>query len=130
MADPALRDGAVTTITSALAAAQHLKPPTYVDLYDFSGLLAGSVAITPIQADLKAITIAEYHGSRFPGAHGLNIVFIDLPMAVAFSTYLFDYTNFDPATGKGSKSSFINDYSWDEMMNSYFYLKYPNLMPN
>ena len=58
----------------------------------------------------------------------MNIVFYDLPVAVNNAMYGFDYINFDPLTGKGSHSSFINDFGWDEMMAEYFGYQYPDLV--
>jgi hypothetical protein len=126
--DPATRDAALQRIADARAQAQQLRPPTYVDVDDFSSLLEPSDSLTPLQNALRAITIAEYHGAKRPRAHGLNIVFYDLPEAVRYSVYGFDYVNYDPATGKGSRSSFINDFTWDELMADFFAYKYPDLV--
>ncbi len=123
--DPTTRDAAVQMITNARLNTQQLSPPTHVDLYDFSTKLEPGASMTPLQTALKTITIAEYHGSKRPNAHGLNIVFYDLPATVASSVYGFDYVNYDPTTRKGSHSSFINDFNWDEMMSDYFTSKYP-----
>jgi hypothetical protein len=99
-----------------------------VDLDDFSSLLEPAASLTPVQEALRAITIAEYHGAKRPRAHGLDIVFYDLPKALDYSVYQFDYANYDPATGKGSHSSFINDFAWDEMMAEFFAYQYPDLV--
>jgi len=126
--DPATRNEALQKIADARAQAQQLRPPTYVDVDDFSSLLEPSDSLTPLQKALRAITIAEYHGAKRPGAHGLNIVFYDLPEAVRYSVYGFDYVNYDNDTGKGSRSSFINDFTWDELMADFFAYEYPDLV--
>jgi hypothetical protein len=131
MTDPTTRDTTLTTITTARAAVREfdnsVNPATYVDLADFSRLLEGNNS--PIQKQLAEVVIAEYHGSLRPGAHGLSIVFYDLPRALAYSSSVYDpnYKNYDTATGTGSTSTFINDFSWDEMMHSYFGYQYPTL---
>jgi hypothetical protein len=126
--DPATRDAARQRIADARAGVQGFWPPTYVDLDDFSALLEPTASLTPVQEALRAITIAAYHGAKRPNAHGLDIVFYDLPAAVLYSVYQFDYANYDLATGKGSHSSFINDFTWDEMMAEFFKYQYPDLV--
>ena len=128
MDDPETRIAAQQRITAARSQVQQLHAPTYVDLFDFSALLEPGGSPAAIQQALLAITIAEYHGSIRPKAHGMNIVFYDLPVAVNNAMYGFDYINFDPLTGKGSHSSFINDFGWDEMMAEYFGYQYPDLV--
>jgi hypothetical protein len=126
MSDPDTRDAALSTITNARATVQEfdeaVNPATYVDLANFSKLLQGNNS--PIQEQLAKQVIAEYHGSLKPGANGLSIVFFDLPRALSYSVYDPNYTSYDPATGKGSTSSFINDFSWAEMMHLYFIYQY------
>jgi hypothetical protein len=126
--NPASSDAAVQAITDAYAVTQTLQPPTYVDLLDFAQKLDSLTTTATLQAALKSITIAAYHGSKRPRANGLNVVFIDLPMAIRFSAYDFDYTNISPVTGQTTRTGFILDYTWDEMMNDYFALKYPDLI--
>lgn len=126
--DSATRGAAIRRISAARSNAQQLSPPTYVDLYDFSTQLEPSTSKSPLQSALEASIIAEYHGSKRPNAHGLNIVFYDLPAAVTSSSYGFDYVNYDQVTGRGSSGCFINDYYWDEMMTTYFNNAYPTLI--
>ena len=126
--NPATKDSAVQTIFDAYAATQTLQPPIYVDLQDFAQKLEPLASTAALQAALKSVTIAAYHGSKRPRANGLNIVFINLPEAIRFSAYDFDYTNVSPITGALTNTSFILEYNWDEMMNAYFALKYPNLI--
>lgn len=126
--DPVTRTDTVLRILTARAAAQQLQPPTYVDLVDFSRLLEPEKTPTPIEKALMDVTIAEYHGAKRPNAHGVNIVFYDLPEALKYSVYSFDYVNYNSATGTGSHSSFINTYNWDEMMTKYFLFAYPTML--
>lgn len=129
MEDPSTRDAALALITGSRDAVQEFdlvtSPGTYADLYDFSRLIEGESA--SIQTALKNITIAEYHGTQRPQAHGLSIVFYDLPFAQQYSVYDSDYINYDQTTGKGSRIGFINDFSWDEMMHTYFNYQYPQM---
>lgn len=131
MDDPITRPATLAAISSARAAVQEFdqvtNPATYVDLSDFSRLLSGNN--NPVQAALGNVVLAEYHGKERPGAHGLSVVFFDLPRALSFSTQVYDsdYTNYDPATGRGSQIAFITAFNWDEMMHDYLSLNYPNL---
>lgn len=129
MDNPSTRDSTLTLITNSLKTVQEFdlvtSPGTYVDLYDFSRLLEGQN--NPVQAALGSVVIAEYHGNNRPNANGLSIVFYDLPVAQQYSVYDPDYKNFDQTTGQGSRIGFINDYSWDEMMHSYFSYQYPQM---
>lgn len=122
------RNATTDKITAARTASQQFQPPTYVDLVDFSMQSEPETTPNRIATSLQAITIAEYHGAKLPRAHGLNIVLFDLPTAVNSSVYNFDYTNYDPATGKGSLTSFILDFTWNEMLSTYFTFQYPNLI--
>jgi hypothetical protein len=128
MDDPETRDATVKMIDDARSEVQSLVPPIYVDLYDFSTILepAGE-SVSPVAKALEEITIAEYHGSKRPNAHGLDIVFYYLPDAVKYSIYGFDYIDYDPVTKKGSLSSFINYFNYDEMMETYFRIRYPDI---
>ena len=127
MDDLTTREATVKQIDDARSEVQSLVPPTYVDLYDFSTLLEQAGVVSPVVEALDAITIAEYHGSKRPKAHGLDIVFYYLPDAVKYSIYDFDYIDYDPETGKGSQSSFINNFNWDNMMQTYFQIRYPDI---
>jgi hypothetical protein len=134
MANVATRDAALAAITTARHDVQEFAkastPALYVDLSDFSRLLEGDAS--PLQQSLSAATIAEYHGSMRSGAHGLSVVFADLPRALSFGSAFYDptYRNInDPAIGKGDRGAFINEFGWDEMMHSYLTLQYPDL-PN
>lgn len=128
MEDPLSRDATVEGITAASTAAQRFQPATYVDLQDFALKLDPVTSTASLRAALTAVIIDSYHGSKRPGANGMNIVFIDLPAAVNFSVYDFDYTDTTPITGRPTQTAFIRDYSWDEMMNTYFALNFPNLI--
>lgn len=121
------RYATVAAIATARASAQEIYPPTYVDLVDFTAKLYGAGVDNPAQAALENITIAEYHGSKRPGAHGLSIVFFDLPVAKSYSVYDPNYRNYDAVTGGGSTSSFINGFTWDEFMRTYFSYEYPDI---
>ena len=128
MANPLTRDATVNGITAAFTTTQKLSSPTYVDLNDFALKLAPVTSTTALQSAFQAVVIDTYHGSKRNNTSGLNIVFIDLPESIRFSSYDFDYTDVSPATGRQSRSSFILDYTWDEMMNAYFIHNYPDLI--
>jgi hypothetical protein len=63
--------------------------------------------------------IAEYHGKDRPGAHGLSIVFYQLPEAKTYNVFDPNYRNYDPATGTGNSSAFITRFNWDELVADY-----------
>jgi hypothetical protein len=126
MTTAATRTATLAKITSAVSSVQQLQLPGYYDLWEFSGVLDPSATTNAVQSALGAITLAEYHGSsRYPKVHGLSIVFIDLPTATTFSAYSGNYRNYNGTTG--SLGAFINAFNWDEMMNTYFDLQYPDL---
>lgn len=138
--DPATRQATLDAIT-ALRGSDTLpgtvqefdpytSPATYVDLYDFCKQLEASDAATSVHDTLASITVAEYHGPGRPKAHGLSIVFFNLPEALSYSTPVYDpsYTRYDPATGAGSQLDFINRYQWADFMHLYFSYRYPALL--
>lgn len=129
MADPAMRDATQNGIATAVTAAQKSWSIKYVDVQYLAENLDTMVSTAALRGALSSAVISAYHGSKRPQTSGLNIVFINLPEAVRASAYDFDYTNISPKTGRQTQTAFIRDYRWDEMMNSYFALKYPDLMP-
>lgn len=102
-------------------------PATYVDLYEFDMRIEGPG--TALQTAIANMTINEYHGTKHANAHGMSIVFFDLPRALGYSTPVYDpdYRNYNFATGIGNRGDFIMNYNWDEMMHLYFTLNYPAL---
>ena len=133
IADPVTQAATLAAITTARKDVQELdkalQPAIYVDLYGFSLILEGESS--PLQQALSAAIIAEYHGTELPGAHGLSIVFFDLPRAYAFTPTFYNpnYHNYNPDTGTGDMGAFINEFSWDEMMHTYLSLQYPVIYP-
>jgi hypothetical protein len=128
MNDPLSRDEIVKMIYEARATAQNFQLTTYVDLQDFALKLEPAASTTQLRAVLASIIIDSYRGSKRPDAYGISIVFIDLPEALRYSAYNFDYTDVTAATGRQSQTAFIHDFMWDEMMNDYFTRDYPNLI--
>lgn len=94
-------------------------PGMYVDLLDFSYKLNATQAIA---SSVGNAVVHEYHGNQRPNAYGISIVFVDRARVTSYSAryYFDDYINFDPNTGSGSQSSFINLYSWDEFLTKYY----------
>ena len=133
MVNPATQAATLATITTARNDVQELdtalQPALYVDLYDFSLLLEGEASL--LQQALSAAIIAEYHGTHRPGAHGLSIVFVDLPRAYGSGPAFYNpnYHNYNPETGTGDMGAFINEFNWDEMMHTYMSLQYPDIYP-
>jgi len=131
MNDSATQAATLAAITTARNNVQEfcdaVTPGLYVDLYDFSLLLEGEGS--PIQQAISAATIAEYHGTKRPNAHGLSIVFYNLPDAYQYGSSYYDtnYHNYNSATGTGDNGAFINEFNWDEMMHTYLSLQYPEL---
>lgn len=126
--DPLSRDATVKGITDALAATQKFQTATYVDLQDFAVNLDAVAPTAALQGGVRSAIIAAYHGAKRPRANGINIVFFDLSEAIRFSTYAFDYTDVAPVTGRLTQTAFISDFTWDDMMNAYFALNYPDLV--
>jgi hypothetical protein len=121
LADPLQNAQAVSDLATARKDAQaidlYAQPYEYVDLADFLVRLDPSTTVLRLMTDAL---IAEYHGKDRPGAHGLSIVFYKLPEAKTYNVFDPNYRNFDPATGTGSTSEFINKFNWDELMANYF----------
>ena len=59
-------------------------------------------------------------GSARPGAHGISIVFFDLPDAITYNVYDPNYKNYDASTDTGNKGAFITDFQWDEFLHAYY----------
>lgn len=130
--NPSTRQTAVQELTAARKAAQPIDkfviPYTFVDLYDLASRLDGSVPAAPLQSAITKATVAEYHGSARPGAHGLSVVFFQLPESVCTApTFDPNYTTFDPDTGKGSRIAWIAGTEWDELLNRYASVGFPSL---
>ncbi len=89
----------------------------YVDLVDIERLLGKGTSISQLISDA---TIAEYHGSARPNAHGVSIVFFKMPDAAARSTYDPNYKDYDPQTLTGNAGKFINLFRWDEFLQKYY----------
>jgi hypothetical protein len=121
MNDPATRNATMAAITTARANAQVIDPNgtvyVYVDLVDLFNRLG---VTTTLPALMSAATISEYHGSGRPNAHGVSIVFFKLPEAVTFNVYDPNYKNYDSVTNTGNQGEFINNFQWDELLNTYY----------
>lgn len=121
--NPLNRANTVANIQSARAAVQELDrssyPGMYVDLLDFSNKLNTPSAVA---AEVYNVVMQEYHGNMRPNASGISIVFVDKAKVSSYSSsyYYDDYKNYDPLTGTGSLSSFVNLYAWDEFMAEYY----------
>jgi hypothetical protein len=126
MADSGTRAATLALLTNSRAAVQEFDL-IYVDLVDFSRRLDGNNS--PVEQEFNKILLNEYHGTLWPNAHGLSILFFDRSSPDDTSLYDPDYRNFNPDTGTGSHLAFINEFNWDEMMHTYFSLQYPDL-PN
>ena len=118
----------VTAIGSARAAAQaidlYVTPYVYVDLVDLDRLLDRGTGISGL---VSGATIAEYHGSARPDAHGVSIVFFQLPEAapppLGLGTFDNNYRNYDNVANTGNAGAFINRYRWDEFLHRYYALQ-------
>jgi hypothetical protein len=66
---------------------------SYVDLLQLSQLLAGTG--NAVQTAIQNITVNEYHGSSRSGAHGISIVFFDIPQIFHISDFL-NFSIYDP----------------------------------
>ena len=119
--DPAMKDAALTTIGTARLSVQEIdkynQPYVYVDLMDLDRLLNQGTVISQL---LTGATIAEYHGTARPNAHGLSIVFFRFPEAIASNTFDSNYKNYDAATNTGNSGDFINFHLWDEFLATYY----------
>ncbi|MBI4746651.1 MAG: hypothetical protein HY786_08995 [Deltaproteobacteria bacterium] len=120
MDDPAARADTLALIRNARQGAQaidyYVQPYVYVDLADIERLLGKGVWISLLISDA---TIAEYHGSARPNAHGVSIVFFKMPDATGL-TYDPNYKNYDPQTQTGNAGEFINNLRWDEFLQKYY----------
>lgn len=124
----ATRSETIAAIGSARGAVQqidlYVTPYVYVDLVDLDRLLNRGTRITGLVSEA---TIAEYHGSARPGAHGVSIVFFRLPEAapppLGLGTFDNNYRNYDPLTNTGNAGEFINRYRWDEFLHRYYALR-------
>ena len=94
----------------------YVQPYVYVDLADLDRLLGQDAVISQLAADA---TIAEYHGSARENAHGISIVFFKLPEAIGL-TYDPNYKNYDSQTKTGNNGDFINQFTWDKFLESYY----------
>ena len=121
LADPLTREATVSLIQKARAEAQIIDPFSsgfvYVDMLDLVQRFGLATTLPGLQA---AATIAEYHGSARPDAHGISIVFFDLPDAITYNVYNPNYTDYDPLTLTGNNGAFINSYRWDELLHGYY----------
>jgi hypothetical protein len=126
MTDSGTRAATLALLTNSRAAIQEFDG-IYVDLVDFSRRLDGDNSL--VEQEFNKIVLNEYHGTFWPNAHGLSILFFDRSSPDDTSLYDPDYRNFNPDTGTGSHLAFINEFNWDEMMHTYFSLQYPDL-PN
>jgi hypothetical protein len=132
--NPATRDATLSLITSARALVQDLDTVanigTYVDLYQLSQLLEGNGA--PVQTAIQSITVNEYHGSDRPGAHGLSIVFFDLPSLYEQSVFLkrsiYDPDYINLTNTRKAPIAFLDNFpAWPNMLNTYYTLQYPDM---
>ena len=120
LASPATSAATLSTITQARAGVQEIDISTsfvYVDLVDLFNRLGVATALPAL---VSAATIAEYHGSARPGAHGISIVFFKLPEAITYNVYDPNYKNYDAATNTGNQGAFINSFQWDEFLHAYY----------
>lgn len=120
LADPLQKDQALLDLATARKNAQvidlYAQPYEYVDLVDLLPRLDPSSTVVKL---LDEALVAEYHGKDRPGAHGLSIVFYQLPEAKTYNVFDPNYRNYDSAMGTGSTSQFINGFNWDELVNRY-----------
>ena len=123
MADSGTRAAALELLTNSRKAVQEFDYIN-VDLVDFSRLLDGNNS--PVEQEFNKLLLDEYHGTEWPNAHGLSIVFFDRSSSMDEYVYDPDYRNFNPDTETGSRIAFINEFNWDEMMHTYFSLQYPD----
>lgn len=116
--DPATQSETISLITSARGNVQaidrYIQPDVYVDLLDLDSRLGQT---TDIASFTSAATIAEYHGSGRPNAHGISIVFFPSRQSL---TYDPNYKNYDPQTNTGNGGDFINEFRWDEFLKTYY----------
>lgn len=116
--DPALQAAAIARISGTRTSVQtldhYIQPDVYVDLVDLDSRLGQA---SDIPAITSAATIAEYHGSGRPNAHGISIVFFPSRRS---PTYDPNYKNYDPQTNTGNGGDFINDFRWDEFLQTYY----------
>lgn len=127
MADSATRASTLELLTSARDTVQEFdettQPATYIDLVDFERLVrSGNPSI---KQALDAIVLAEYHGSERPNAHGLSIVFFDRSSPYDEKSYDTNYRDYNPSTGAGSRIEFLNRFTWDDMLHTYYGYQYP-----
>jgi len=131
---PSTRDATLSLLTTARAQVQpfdlYVDVGTYVDLYQLSQLLEGPG--TTIQSAIQNITVDEYHGSARPGAHGISIVFFDLPTLYNTSTIL-NYSIYDPDyinlnNTRQVPITFLDAFlSWPHLLDTYYTLQYPDM---
>ena len=118
LADSSTQAETISLITNARVGVQaidrYIQPNVYVDLTDLDSRLGQG---TDIAALVSAATIAEYHGSGRPNAHGISIVFFPSRQS---PTYDPNYKNYDPQTNTGNDGDFINDFRWDEFLEDYY----------
>jgi hypothetical protein len=121
LADPLLKAQAVTELTAARKNVQAIdlfaQPYQYVDLADLLPRLDPATTISRLMTDAL---IAEYHGKDRPGAHGMSIVFYQLPEAKTYNVFDPNYRKYDPVTGTGSTSAFINRFNWAELLAGFY----------
>jgi hypothetical protein len=121
LADPLLKAQAVTDLTAARKNVQaidlYAQPYQYVDLADLLPRLDPATTISRLMTDAL---IAEYHGKDRPGAHGMSIVFYQLPEAKTYNVFDPNYRKYDPKTGTGSTSAFINRFNWAELLAGFY----------
>lgn len=97
---------------------QLLKPDFYIDLYDLVSRLGLSAEDFDSFAEAFSRTVVyEYHGMDHPGSHGISIVFPLTPGEE--SNYDPTYADYDPVSGAGSPSLFM-DLSWDNFLAEYY----------
>jgi len=125
--DPAQSVASAASMTSARTGRQEFDQyGDYVDLADFSQALEG--AASPVAAAVRSMVVANYNGPASQMANGLSVAFFNIPKLYEGSTFL-KISLFDPAYTVASKRSaaisFLDSYSWDEMLDTYYRAAYP-----
>jgi len=91
----------------------------YVDLTSLAGSLGGGLGIdaTTLSASVAAAVIRNYSGPSHPDARGLSIYY---PRTKSHYDLDTSYTNYNPATGRGSPCTFVNSFHWDEFLGELY----------
>lgn len=87
----------------------------YADLTSLAGRIQSDLGIntTALTSAVRTAVIDSYSGPSHPDASGLSLYY---PRTQVHYDMDDSYTNYVPATGKGSPCTFINTYHWDEFL--------------